>query len=269
MLYFPPAKINLGLNIINRRDDGFHDIETVFYQIPLFDILEIMPFSYDIVKFSGITIEGKIGENLIERALKAIRNEIDVPPVYIHLHKQIPIGAGLGGGSSDASYTLLGLNEVFDLNLSSDKLCKIACELGSDCALFLKKIPQLGFGKGAELSEISINLAGKYFVLLNPGIHVSTKEAYEGVIPIKRQTDWIHVTAKDVDKWQSYLSNDFEVNVFIKYPEIAELKHELLANGAKFALMSGSGSSVFGFFNEKPTLSNNLAKHVIFEDFLK
>jgi 4-diphosphocytidyl-2-C-methyl-D-erythritol kinase len=268
MLYFPPAKINLGLHVINRRNDGFHDIETVFYQIPLFDILEIMPFSYDLVKFSGLTIEGGEGENLIEKALKAFRNEMDIPPVYIHLHKQIPIGAGLGGGSSDATYTLSGLNEVFDLKLSSDNLGKIASELGSDCSLFLKKEAQLGKGKGNELSDMPVSLSGKYLVLINPGIHVSTKEAYSRITPTNKQLDWVNVLKQPLSYWHRYLDNDFETPIFQLYPEISAIKDCLIYLGAEFALMSGSGSSVFGLFENKPNLSGLFGKYFIFESQL-
>jgi len=268
MLYFPPAKINLGLHVTNRRNDGYHDIESVFYQIPLKDILEITPYGRDIIKFSGIPIQGEAGHNLIEKALIAVRKEAFVPPVFIHLHKQIPIGAGLGGGSADAAYTLIGLNETFNLQLSNSKLHDIASELGSDCALFLKKEAQLGQGKGNELSDMPVSLSGKYLVLVNPGIHASTSKAYSRIAPTNKQLDWVNVLKQPLSYWYRFLDNDFETPIFQLYPEISAIKDCLIYLGAEFALMSGSGSSVFGLFENKPNLSGLFGKYFIFESQL-
>jgi 4-diphosphocytidyl-2-C-methyl-D-erythritol kinase len=251
MISFPPCKINLGLNIIYKRADGFHDLETCFYPIPWADILEIIPSKQLIFTSSGNAIPGKVEDNLCLKAYHLIKTDFDIASVKIHLHKIIPIGAGLGGGSSDAAHTLRLLNEIFNLSLSIDQLKSYASKLGSDCSFFIEDKPMLGSGKGEILNEIDLSLNGFYLVIVKPAIHVSTQEAYSGISP-KRPTMKIQeILKRPVADWKEVLKNDFEESIFKKYPAIAEIKTKLYSRGAIYACMSGSGSSVFALF-EKP-----------------
>ncbi len=251
MVSFPHCKINLGLNIIARRPDGFHDIETCFYPIPWADILEIIPS--DKLKFdvTGLAIPGQTQENLCLKAYALLKNDFDLPPIHIHLHKVLPTGAGLGGGSSDGAFTFRILNEIFNLKLSPVKLSEYASILGSDCAFFIQDSAMIGTARGEVLRPIKLSLKGKFIVLVKPEIHVATVEAYAGVIPqIPSQSIQKIVEETPLLKWKDFLSNDFEASVFKKYPGIKELKDRLYQLGAAYASMSGSGSSVFGIFDQ-------------------
>ena len=257
MIAFPPCKINLGLNILSKRQDGFHNIETCFYPIPWTDILEVIPAGETEVTFSGNSIPGRAEQNLCLKAYELIKNDFSIGPVKIHLHKIIPIGAGLGGGSSDAAYTLRLLSNVFDLNLSPDQLSKYASQLGSDCSFFTQDKPQLGSGKGEILRELDINLKGFWLILVKPPIHVSTQQAYSGVVPKQPQIQLAEALQLPITRWKGLLENDFEESIFKQYPEVGVIKNQLYEQGAIYASMSGSGSSVFGLF-EKPVQLNNL-----------
>lgn len=257
MIAFPPCKINLGLNILSKRPDGFHNIDTCFYPVPWTDILEIIPSKELTITFSGNSIPGRVEENLCLKAYELLKNDFDIEPVEIHLHKIIPIGAGLGGGSSDAAYTLRLLSNVFDLNLSPDQLSKYASQLGSDCSFFTQDKPQLGSGKGEILRELDINLKGFWLILVKPPIHVSTQQAYSGVVPKLPQIQLAKALQLPITQWKGLLENDFEESIFKQYPEVGAVKTQLYNNGAVYASMSGSGSSVFGLF-EKPVQLNNL-----------
>ena len=251
MVSFPHCKINLGLNVIARRPDGFHDIETCFYPIPWTDILEIIPS--DKLKFdaTGLTIPGQAQENLCMKAYALLKKDFNIPPVHIHLHKILPTGAGLGGGSSDAAFTLRILNEMFNLNLSAVKLSKYASILGSDCAFFIQDSAMIGTARGEVLRQVKLSMKRKFIVLIKPGIHVATVEAYAGVMPrIPSQSIQKIVEETPLLKWKDFLVNDFEASVFKTYPRIKELKDKLYQQGAVYASMSGSGSSVFGIFDE-------------------
>jgi 4-diphosphocytidyl-2-C-methyl-D-erythritol kinase len=251
MVAFPPCKINLGLNIISKRSDGFHNLETCFYPVPWTDILEIIPSDKLAFTSSGNAIPGREEDNLCLKAYHLLKADFNIAPVKIHLHKIIPIGAGLGGGSSDAAYTLRLLNEIFNLSLSINQLKVYASKLGSDCSFFVQDKPMLGSGKGEILTEIDISLNGFYLVIVKPAIHVSTQEAYLG-ISSKRSTIKIQeILKRPVADWKEALKNDFEESVFKKYSAIAEIKAKLYSSGAIYASMSGSGSSVFALF-EKP-----------------
>jgi len=251
MIGFPPAKLNLGLQIIAKRTDGFHDLQTVFYQFPLYDVLEIIkddslePGKCSLIS-TGFPITG--GENLCEKAYKLLYEFHPLPSVRIYLHKIIPIGAGLGGGSSDAAYTLKLLNTMFDLKLSNKELKAFALILGSDCPLFIENKPKYAEGRGEVLSSVNIDLTGKYLLLIYPGIHVSSKGAYSNVIP-KVSTSCKHTVESDIKSWRLDLVNDFEAYVISNYPELASVKEQLYAMGADYAAMSGSGSSFFGIFS--------------------
>lgn len=251
MVSFPPCKINLGLNVIRKRQDGYHDIETCFYPVPWTDILEIIPSSQLQFFSTGNAIEGAAKDNLCLKAYHAIKSEHDIPPVSIHLHKIIPIGAGLGGGSSDAAYTLRTLNAMFNLQLSLDELKRLALNLGSDCAFFIDEKPMLGKGRGEELTPLDFALKNKFLVLVKPDVSVSTGQAYAGVIPLEPVVSISEILTRPMTAWKGVLENDFEVSVFTSFPQIKELKSKMIALGATYAAMSGSGSSVFGIF-EKP-----------------
>lgn len=252
MVHFPPCKINLGLKVIRRRHDGYHDIETCFYPVPWTDALEII--SADTFSFtaSGNSIPGDATHNLCVQAYELLRRDFNLPPVAIHLHKIIPAGAGLGGGSSNGAHALRMLNELFNLNISGEKLKEYAIQLGSDCPFFMEDQPKLGTGRGEVLTEISVNLSGKFIVLIKPDVHVSTAEAYSGVKPAVNSVSIKNIVEqKPVAEWKDVLENDFEASVFTKHPRIKDIKEKLYQHGAVYASMSGSGSTVFGIF-EKP-----------------
>jgi 4-diphosphocytidyl-2-C-methyl-D-erythritol kinase len=258
MISFPPCKINLGLNVIARRTDGYHDIETCFYPIPWTDIVEVIPSSTFQFTTSGLSILGSDQDNLCVKAYDLVKQKFDLPPAKIHLHKVLPTGAGLGGGSSDAAHTLRLLNAVFELNLSVNQLHDFATKLGSDCAFFIQDNPMLGKGRGEILEDIEISLSGKFIVLVNPGIHVSTATAYAGVKPLvhtKRVADVLRKSS--TSSWSSELKNDFEESVCKAHPQIQTIKDNLYSKGAFYASMSGSGSTVFGLFNEPVQLNEN------------
>lgn len=252
MILFPNAKVNLGLNITGKREDGFHDIETCFLPVGLTDILEFIKISGKTnITFSGINIPGSINDNLCLRAWHILNEKYEIPSVKIHLHKVIPIGAGLGGGSSDAAFMLKGLNEYFSLNMSTNKLLKTAAQLGSDCSFFILNKPCLARGKGDILKPSSPDLAAYKIVIINPGIHVSTSEAYAGVIPSKPLFNINDNLKESPENWRNKIINDFEKNVFKTHREIGKIKNKLYDLGAVYASMSGSGSSVYALFERQ------------------
>jgi 4-diphosphocytidyl-2-C-methyl-D-erythritol kinase len=256
MLFFPNTKINVGLNVISKRSDGYHNIETVFCPIGLSDILEFVPVPgvpAGDVSFSitGIPIEGPEGNNLCVKAYHLLSKDFALPAIAIHLHKIVPPGAGLGGGSSDAAFMLKKLNVQFGLNLNEDQLCDYASQLGSDCAFFIKNRPLFGFERGNRFREIP--LFPEYFeiVVINPGIHVSTAEAYSGIQPCKPPHHLEELINLPVEKWRDHIINDFEAGIVKKHPVIGDIKNKLYESGAIYASMSGSGSSVYGLFKDK------------------
>ncbi|MDG1517308.1 MAG: 4-(cytidine 5'-diphospho)-2-C-methyl-D-erythritol kinase [Flavobacteriales bacterium] len=255
MVFFPNAKINLGLNIIEKRPDGYHNIESVFMPIPIHDALEIIENSTE-TKFSssGISIPDNGEPNLVERAWLLLKEEFNIPTVDLDLLKKIPIGAGLGGGSADAASCILGLNNIFNLNITEEKLLKIASKLGADCAFFIKNKPVFAQGIGDQFTPIGLNLKGKHFVIIYPNIHVSTPEAYKYVKPRNLGKSIKEILKQPIESWKGVLKNDFEHSVFQQYPFIKEVKNELYSNGAIYASLSGSGSTVFGIFDKKPEI---------------
>ena len=266
MILFPPAKINLGLSVLNKRIDGFHNLETVFFQLPFCDILEITKSETFNFKSSGIEIKGNENDNLCIKAYNLLKTDFDLSPVKIHLHKIIPMGAGLGGGSADGTYTLLILNELFSLDLSVEKLKQYALNLGSDCPLFVSKSPQKASSRGEILEDIFINLSGKYIHIINVGIHISTKEAFENLeLGLNSSLNLDETIQKDLKLWKENLINDFEKPIFVKYHELKELKEEIYANGAKYASMTGTGSTIFGIYDENPQLIFEIGKKNILE----
>ena len=257
MLVFPPCKINLGLNIVEKRPDGFHNIESVFYSVNWSDSLEITEAKEEGIEIisSGLPISGKPEENLILKAFNLLNNKVKTPSLKVYLNKTIPMGAGLGGGSSDAAAFLKTVNVKFDLNLKNADLLEIATQLGSDCAFFIENKTSFATQKGEALESINLDLSQYYILIVYPPINSSTKEAYDGVIPKKTIKSAKEIVLNEtIENWKDVLVNDFEASIFKKYPEIENIKNALYQDGALYASMSGSGSAVFGIFKEKPLL---------------
>ncbi|MFT3674876.1 MAG: 4-(cytidine 5'-diphospho)-2-C-methyl-D-erythritol kinase [Chitinophagaceae bacterium] len=254
MIVFPNAKINLGLRVLRKRADGFHDIETIFYPVTLCDALEILPSHTTESSFrcTGLSPEIVSGQNLVLKAYELLKTHFpEIPPVDIFLHKAIPAGAGLGGGSADASFTLQLLCRQFRLPATDELLQQLALTLGSDCPFFLYNKPSLGTGRGEQLQPVSPDLKNHAWVLVNPRIHVSTAAAFAAItpqVPAESLQELIHLPPA---QWQGRVINDFEIPVFALHPEIAAIKETLLSAGAVFAAMSGTGSTVFGLFEQK------------------
>jgi 4-diphosphocytidyl-2-C-methyl-D-erythritol kinase len=257
MVSFPPCKINLGLRVLDKRSDGYHNLETCFYPVPWTDILEVIKSDTFSFTTSGAPIPGDLADNLCVHAYRLLETDNDVEPVRIHLHKIIPAGAGLGGGSSDAAHTLRLLNEVCQLGLSRNDLIDFAAQLGSDCAFFVDDVPMIGTGRGEILSPISLPSIPEFLVLVNPGIHVSTAEAFTGIRSDASAPSVTECLTEAPASWKHVLKNDFEETVFMKYPSIEIIKEKLYALGATYASMSGSGSTVYGFFDEQPVLDDS------------
>lgn len=257
MVLFPNAKINLGLNILRRRIDGYHELETVFYPIELKDGLEFIENKVNKIIFSSSGLPLNIGmeENIVVKAYRLLAADYALPGLDIHLHKVIPFGAGLGGGSSDAAFMLKGLNESFELGLSQNQLKSYAVKLGADCSFFLESKPAFARGIGELLQTIDFSLRGYYLVLVKPPFGVGTKEAYAGIEPSVPERSLFASIQQPSDTWQKYIVNDFESSVFRLFPEIEAIKSKLIESGAFYASMSGSGSSVFGLFKRKPQIS--------------
>jgi 4-diphosphocytidyl-2-C-methyl-D-erythritol kinase len=256
MVAFPLCKINLGLHITAKRPDGFHDLETCFYPVPWTDILEIIPASSLSFTCSGTAIPGKAEDNLCLLAYHLLKADFEIAPVKIHLHKIIPTGAGLGGGSSDAAHTLRLLNAIFNLSLTTEQLKNYASKLGSDCSFFIQDQPMLGSGKGEILTDINCSLSGFCLVIVKPPIHVSTQQAYAGVVPKTPTMKISDILQQPVSTWKDLLKNDFEDSIFRQYPTIADIKNKFYSLGAVYASMSGSGASVFALFEKRLQLKD-------------
>lgn len=257
MLVFPFAKINLGLQVLRKRADGYHDIRSVLLPIPLCDALEAVvdeniPAGEVRFERTGIPVPGDASSDLCMKAVEQVRKLRELKGLRMHLHKAVPTGAGLGGGSSDAAHTLILLNKLLDLRLSRTELHAMATALGSDCPFFLQHGPQLAEGRGEFLSPVKIDLAGHWVLLVNPGIHVPTAEVYGKMRPGAQQGDPSQLLAAPIPAWQGTVVNDMEEYVFRQYPAIHAIKKKLQEMGAIYASMSGSGSSVFGIFREEP-----------------
>lgn len=255
MILFPPAKINLGLTVLHKRDDGYHEIDSVMVPIALFDVLEILPSDKFEFHQSGLIIDSTEADNLCVKAYTLMREQFDLPVVYIHLRKEIPMGAGLGGGSADAAFVLKGLNEIFKLNCSVQELEAFAALLGSDCPFFIRNNAQEAKGKGELLAPCELDLKGYYLKIINPGIHIGTKEAYEGIVFQDSINSVKSIVEGPIGLWKELLKNNFEVSAFKKHPILADIKSTLYEEGAIYASMTGSGSTMFGIFKNKPNLS--------------
>lgn len=253
MLIFPNCKINLGLHILAKREDGFHNLETVFYPVAWKDALELISAANNTtdIEFTatGLTVDGNAADNLCVKAYHLLKKDFpQLPAVKIHLHKTIPMGAGLGGGSADAAFLLKLLNQKFQLNLSTPKLLNYALQLGSDCPFFIINKPCFATGRGEVLEEIKVDLSEYKIVLINPGIHVNTGWAFSNITPALPKKSVKEIVQQPIETWKDELKNDFEVPVFAAHPQIKEIKESLYQQGAMYAAMSGSGSTVFGIF---------------------
>jgi len=254
MIVFPNAKINLGLNILNKRADGYHNIASCFYPVNWSDVLEIIISDKFNITLSGIPIPGEKNDNLIVKAYQLLKEAYDVPPVNIQLHKVIPIGAGLGGGSADCAFAIKAFNELFKLGLTAEEMEAYAAQLGSDCPFFIKNKPVNVSGTGNVFNETSVNLKNKFIVLVYPNLHISTGEAYSGIVPKQPEIQNQEILSEPLRNWKNKLKNDFEESVFPKYPELKVLKKSMYDAGAVYASMTGSGSTVYGIFEEKTML---------------
>lgn len=270
MITFPIAKINLGLNVVERRPDGYHNLETVFYPVPISDALELtimntkFPSTVDCdIKVTNLEVEGDEQRNLVVRAYQLLKQDFQqMPRIHAHLWKGIPTQAGMGGGSSDCAYTIRLLNEMFTLGLSDEQMIQYAARLGADCAFFILSRPAYAEGIGELLQPISLNLSSYYIGIVRPNIPVSTREAFSLIKPQKPAKCCREVVMQTIETWREELTNDFEQSVFTLHPEIGAIKQQLYDLGAVYAAMSGSGSAVFGLFQNEIDLAAHFPKDV-------
>ncbi|MCX2480146.1 4-(cytidine 5'-diphospho)-2-C-methyl-D-erythritol kinase [Pedobacter sp. MC2016-15] len=254
MLAFANAKINLGLNVIEKRPDGYHNLETVFYPVKIYDTIEITDAENTFCEIRGVAIPGDSKDNLCLQAYHLMKKDFDLPPQQITLLKNIPVGAGLGGGSADAAFLIKLLNTKFELGLSVIAMEDYARVLGADCAFFIENTPAYATDRGDRFVPATIDLSAYFMVLVKPPVHVSTADAFGGLKPARPALNVLEVLSMPVNSWKETMKNDFEETIFNKYPEIAAVKTDLYHAGATFALMSGSGSSVFAIFDSAVTL---------------
>ncbi|MFC2136564.1 4-(cytidine 5'-diphospho)-2-C-methyl-D-erythritol kinase [Bacteroidota bacterium] len=267
MICFPNAKINIGLNIVEKRPDGFHNLESIFYPVGLCDVLEIVKNDKGIEQVelynTGLKISGNINDNSCVKAYLMLHEDYSILPVKIHLHKVIPFGSGLGGGSADAAFTIKCLNEIFELKLSKDKLLQYAMKIGSDCGFFIDNKVSYIEGRGEIINPVELNLSNYYIVILNPEIHISSKEAYSYVLPEKPAEKLKQKVNMLCNDWKDVVTNDFEKEILKRYPKIKECKDLLFETGAIYASMTGSGSAVYGIFDKMPKVENSAISHYV------
>lgn len=268
------CKINLGLNITQRRPDGYHDLQTIFYPVPLFDELRIREVgdppsivsgNEDRLTLAGNPLEGDVRDNLVLKAVRLLRSEgYEFPPLCIDLKKVIPSGAGLGGGSSDAACVLKAVAGQYGLPLSLEQMEQLAGRLGADCPFFIRCKPVYAEGIGDQFTSISLSLKGMYLLLVKPEVHVSTREAYAGVHPHQPRFPLLETINLPVEQWKDRMENDFEQSIFASHPLLSNIKQELYRRGAVYASMSGSGSTIFGLFRSQPSCGQDFAEHFTF-----
>lgn len=253
MKTYPCAKINLGLYVTERRPDGYHNLQTVFYPVPLCDELEIEVSDADGIEVLGMEVAGDANDNLVMRVVRQLRSDgFDVPPLKITLTKNIPTGAGLGGGSSDAAFAMKMINQMFGLGLGNEEMERRVARLGADCAFFIRCKPVYATGIGDVFSRIDVDLNGLWIVIVKPDDFISTREAYQGVSPRMPETDLMVLLHQPISTWPAFVGNDFELSILLSHKRIGDIKNRLYDNGALYASMSGSGSAVFGIFSEQP-----------------
>jgi 4-diphosphocytidyl-2-C-methyl-D-erythritol kinase len=262
MLVFPNAKINIGLNIVSKREDGFHNLESIFYPIQLHDILEFIETEKK-TSFTntGLQIDSSNTVNLVIQAYNLLKNDYKLPNLKIHLHKLIPFGAGLGGGSSNAAFMLRALNDHFQLQLSKNRLEEYAQQLGSDCPFFINNNPVFVEGTGNIFSSTAVCLSNYYILLVNPNIHISTKLAFSEIVPKKPEQSIKDIIQQPIESWKGLMTNDFEKSIFKRFPKIEKIKNTLYESGAIYAQMSGSGSTIFGIFDKFPVIPLHLKSY--------
>jgi 4-diphosphocytidyl-2-C-methyl-D-erythritol kinase len=267
VIVFPNCKINLGLHILRKRSDGFHDLETVFYPLDLQDALEIVHCEQQsevAFTLSGASLDIPDADNICVKAYQLLKKDFPtLPPVKMHLHKAIPSGAGLGGGSADGAFTLLLLNQKFQLQLTDEQLIQYALQLGSDCPFFIINKPSIGKGRGENLMPLDLDLSAYQFIIVNPGIHINTGWAFGQLTLKANRTPIKEIIQTPVEVWKERLVNDFEAPIFLKYPEIASIKTTLYESGAVYAAMSGSGSTIFGLFKKESIPELRFPEHYL------
>ncbi|MCD7976297.1 MAG: 4-(cytidine 5'-diphospho)-2-C-methyl-D-erythritol kinase [Tannerellaceae bacterium] len=268
MICFPNAKINLGLNVVSKRPDGYHNIETVFYPIPVRDALEIVPAEQTTFHQTGLSITGDPEQNLVMKALFRLQEKYGIPALEIHLLKTIPFGAGLGGGSADAAFMLKLVNDFCRLDISIKELEEVAATIGADCPFFIQNKPVFASGTGNIFEPVSLSLKNYHLVLVKPDIAVSTPKAYSMIKPAPAAVSLKEIIRTPVNQWKDSMINDFEEVVFSQHPEIRKIKEDLYAAGAIYAAMSGSGSSVFGLFENPVSLKELFCEHYVWEGAL-
>lgn len=266
MLGFSNAKINLGLNIVEKRPDGYHNIESVFYPVKWADILEVLPAETFAFSSSGLDIPGETDQNLIVKAWNLLSPGGN--KVKIHLHKILPMGAGIGGGSSNGAFALKLVNSVLNLGLTGEQLRVYAAMLGSDCPFFIENRPVFCSGRGTEMETTPLSLKGKYVVMVNPGIHISTAEAYSRITPRKPETPLKEIIRLPVSEWKNRLVNDFEAPLAAKYPLIGSIKETFYMHGALYASMTGSGSTVYGIWEKETDVEQLFANFTCWSGYL-
>ncbi len=256
MILLANAKINLGLHITGKWADGYHNLETVLYPVPLYDVIEFYPSDQFDLHIYGEHVPGPLEENLVTKAFQLLKIRFSLPGIDVHLLKNIPIGSGLGGGSSDAANLLSGLNRYFHLGINNNELVQMTESLGSDCPFFIENKPMLATGKGEILKEVGTDLKGYFLVLAFPEIHISTEIAYSFVQePFKRHANLSEIINQPVENWNGLLTNDFEDTIFPKYPELEAIKNNLTENDALYASLTGSGSVVYGIYKKRPSFT--------------
>ena len=265
MILFPPAKINLGLRIVRKRADGYHDLETAMLPVPWRDALEVIKSDTFSFETSGLPIPGAPDSNLGVRAYHLLQQDFDLPPVAVHLHKVIPMGAGLGGGSSDAASLLMLLNDLFELSLSPSALETYAARLGSDCPFFINPRPRLASGTGTTLEDLPLDLSGQHLLVVYPKVSVSTADAYARVVPRQPDSDLRELLTQPLEAWKDQVMNDFEDSVFQQHPALADIKEQLYRAGATYASLSGSGSALYGLFNEPVDLPEGWEGYTVWQ----
>ena len=248
MIVFPNAKINIGLNIVSKRADGYHDLETIFFPVSIKDVLEVVEAKELTFTSSGLEIPGDSKNNICLKAYELLSKDLKLPPVHIHLHKNIPIGAGLGGGSANAAFLIKLMNDKFLLKLTIKQMEHYASQLGADCAFFIQNQPVFATGKGDKFETIELNLSKYFLVVVMPDVHVSTSGAFKDIHPKPAVTCLVDLFKDDISNWKLSIINDFEPGMIERYPEIGSIKDYLYRAGAIFASMSGSGSSIYALF---------------------
>jgi 4-diphosphocytidyl-2-C-methyl-D-erythritol kinase len=269
MIGFPNCKINIGLSVKEKRPDGFHNVETVMYPLALHDVLEIIisPRRKFTFTQTGLYVTGDFTNNLVYKAHELLKKDFNFPAVDIHLHKVIPAGAGLGGGSSDAAFTIRMINNLFNLRLQVTQMQEYAGKLGSDCAFFIKNIPVLAYGKGDQFKNIELNIDKYFIVLVKPDIHISTTEAYSWVKPTNKEKSLMEIVQAPVTKWKNLVINDFEKEVLSRYVTIKSIREEFNQMGAVYTSLTGSGSAVYGIFEKPVAIENRFGNHFIWTSF--